>query len=72
MSADDKAPKDAGEEAANGVQLLADLITGKKTIKGIINDELEKFFGPERQPEPAPATEAAPKPELKSIAGGKA
>ena len=66
---DDKAPKDAGEEAANGVALLADLITGRKTIKGIINEELERFFGPEKQPD---APEAKPEAtKLTAIAGGK-
>jgi hypothetical protein len=71
VSDDTKAPKDAGEEAANGVALLADLITGRKTIKGIINEELEKFFGPEKSDAPAAAPAAETKPTLTAIAGGK-
>lgn len=70
----DDQPKSAAEETVNGAELLADLLTGRKTIRGVINEELEKFFGPERGAVDMPASSANPpadKPQLASIAGGK-
>jgi hypothetical protein len=59
-------PKDMGEEIDNALDVLGDLITGRRSVRGVLDEVLNKAF-PER-PKPEVAKD---KPVLRAVDGGQ-
>lgn len=58
-------PKDAQGEVDNAVDLLLDLVTGKKTVRDVARTAFEKAFGGDEKKTPPV------KPDLRAIDGGR-
>lgn len=65
-------PKTVADEVNNGLELAANLVKGKKTLKGVFSELLDEAFGeePNKPGEPHDTEPPAAPVKLRGIDGG--